>query len=90
MVNNAAVQNIVAGKFSSTGEFYKQLIGVQSSVTSTTPTLTDDTSTLTSLTTESGRKIPDFVVQLVIARIAIAVGFTIFTMLRRRQHQKTR
>ena len=81
VVNKASAQNMIAGKFSSTAEFYKGLIGVQSSATSTT---------LTPLTKVSESKIQGFLGLLTIAGAAITIGLATFTVLRRRQHQKTR
>jgi hypothetical protein len=64
-VSKAAAQNMLADQFSSTGEFYRKMTVVQSSTLSSTAT------TVTSMTTESGRRITGFLIVGIVTGIAI-------------------
>ena len=78
----AAEQNMLADQFSSTGEFYRKLTGVQFS------TLSSTTTTVASMTTESGRRITEFSIAAIVTGIAIAL--VILTVIRRRRSDSTK
>lgn len=81
-VSKAALQNVLADQFSSTGEFYSRLTGAQSSTPSSTATR------VTSMTTESGRRITEFSIAAIVTGIAIAL--VILTVIRRRRSDSTK
>lgn len=80
MANRAAANNILSGRFTSTGEFYKQLISANPSTTYTISTSTNQqTSTPGSAATEGGRT-PGHEVILLVA--ATTLGLVVLTVLR--------
>jgi len=80
--SKAAVQNMLAGQFGSTGEFYRKLTGTQSPTSSSTAT------TVASTTTESGRRISGFAIVAIVT--GIAIGLVILTVSRRRRSNSTK
>jgi hypothetical protein len=84
MVNQVAYSNILADQFSSTGEFYRQIIGGSSSITTTLQTSTSAMpSTLEETTTDPSWRLPVLAIGLVVA--AIAIGIVILVVLRFRR-----
>ena len=84
MVNQVAYSNILAGQFSSTGEFYRQITSGSSSITTTLQASSSAMpSTLEGTTTNSSWRLPVFAIGLVVA--AITIGIVILVVLRFRR-----
>jgi hypothetical protein len=90
MVNKAATRNMMARKFSSTGEFYGELVGTQYSTTRTTSTAIDATSALTIQKTDNGLGVRGYQATLILLGTTMAVVVTVVILARWHQHQKTR
>lgn len=82
MANQIAYTNIMAGKISSTGKFYRQLAGGATTLQSSSSAMTTDLRETTAITGAGGR-ILVFAVGLVV--VAIAIGTVILVALRYRR-----
>ncbi len=93
MVNRIAAMNILADKFTSTGEFYRKLTGANASAVSTQTSQTGSAptthaTTITDFTATTGGGTPSLPVVPIIA--VIAIGIVVLSVLLRRRNVRTR